>query len=109
MNNTRVRASMDPARIQLLPSGTSSNEALHSELSVCFRQTQALHQATLQLKLGCFTLAEQLSHENAMYHPTVRQVRIPLRHWMRCPLSYFLFEAGLPAAALLMGSLGDSW
>lgn len=74
LNNVRVRARMDPDHLTLLPSGTSSNEALHAELNVAFRQTQALHQATLHLKLLCITFAKQVSHESAMYYPAVRQV-----------------------------------
>lgn len=86
LNNIRVRAQMEASRWELLPSGTSSNEALHAELNVCFRQTQTLHQSTLRLKLQCLTLAKQLSHESAMYHPSLRQVFVAnpvCRHRMR--------------------------
>ncbi len=41
LNNTRQRHSMCIERLSLLPTGTTSNEALHAEINAWFRQTQA--------------------------------------------------------------------
>ncbi len=41
LNNTRQRHSMGIERLSLLPTGTTSNEALHAEINAWFRQTQA--------------------------------------------------------------------
>jgi len=73
-NNLRLRASILPSRLALLPSGTSSNEALHAELNRMFRQVQSMHQATLSVKLAVVTLSKQLAHERAMSAPTTHQM-----------------------------------
>lgn len=44
LNNYRVRMRFRADRLSLLPSGTSSNEALHAELNNWFRQHVRLHQ-----------------------------------------------------------------
>ncbi len=73
LNNTRLRYTLPPSRHSLLPSGTSSNEALHAEVNNWFRQTQQMHQSTLYLKLNCLSLGKQLAHSAALYSPTTRQ------------------------------------
>jgi hypothetical protein len=73
-NNIRMRARL-PADLQgLLPSGTTSNEALHAEINSWFRQTQRIHQSTLRLKFRVLGIAKLLAHTCAMYRPTARQV-----------------------------------
>ena len=74
MNNCRMRHMISPKRLALLPSGTTSNESLHHEINAWFRETQKLHQATLQLKLATMQLAKNICHNNALYWPTTRQV-----------------------------------
>lgn len=73
-NNLRYRHFLPHNVRTLLPSGTTSNEALHAELNSHFRQVQTLHRATLQLKLNIFRLAKLLSHNAALYSPTARQI-----------------------------------
>ncbi len=75
-NNIRMRSRMSRARLALLPSGTSSNEALHAEINNWFRQTQQIHGATLHLKLQVLTLGKMLAHSSAMYHATARQMPV---------------------------------
>ena len=74
LNATRVRHSMHQGKVSLLPSGTTSNEALHAEINGWFRQTQQIHQATLTLKLNAMTLGKLISHNSAMYRHTARQM-----------------------------------
>lgn len=73
LNNTRLRYRLDAAKLSLLPSGTASNEALHAELNKWVKQTQCMHQETLRLKLQILTLGKLISHNAALYSPTIRQ------------------------------------
>ena len=66
-NNLRMRHAIDPSARALLPTGTTSNEALHSEINSWTRQIQGMRRSTLQLKL--------LSRNIALCHPPVRQMR----------------------------------
>ena len=50
MNNLRVRHAIQPSYRWFLPSGTSSNEALHAEINAWSRSTNAMHRSTLALK-----------------------------------------------------------
>jgi hypothetical protein len=75
LNNIRVRCLVDPARLSLLSSGTTSNEALHSEINNWFRQAQQMHRSTLALKLQILSLGKLISHNSALYRPTTRQIR----------------------------------
>ena len=59
--------------LALLPSGTSSNEALHAEVKNWFSETQRIHQSTLRLKLIMLTLGKQIPHFLAMINPTISQ------------------------------------
>ncbi|CAE7280042.1 ABCB1 [Symbiodinium necroappetens] len=59
--------------LALLPSGTSSNEALHSEVKNWFAETQQIHQSTLRMKLLILTLGKQIPHFHAMANPTISQ------------------------------------
>ena len=60
--------------LALLPSGTSSNEALHAEVKSWFAQTQQMHQSTLKQKLDILTLAKMLPHGAASRGLTLRQL-----------------------------------
>ena len=59
--------------LALLPSGTSSNGALRSEVKNWFRETQQIHQSTLRLKLLMLCLGKQIPHVLAMVNPTISQ------------------------------------
>ena len=65
---------MSASDVSLLPSGTSSNEALHYEINSWFRQTQVIHESTVLLKFRIMVLAKQTPHVNALFHPTIRQM-----------------------------------
>ena len=73
-NNCRMRHSLDHRLLSLLPSGTTSNEALHAEINSWFRQTQSVHKSTLRLKLLVMRTAKVLCHDAAMRFPTARQM-----------------------------------
>lgn len=73
-NNLRFKHSLTPSQQLLLPSGTTSNEALHAEINNWFRQIQAIHRSTLRLKLQVVVHAKLLSHTAALYNPTARQM-----------------------------------
>ena len=73
-NNLRQRYPLPHHVRVLLPSGTTSNEALHAELNSAFRQIQHMHRSTLQLKLRLMRLAKLLAHNSALYSPTSRQM-----------------------------------
>jgi hypothetical protein len=73
-NNSRMRHSISTSQFNLLHSGTTSNEALHAEINNWFRQTQTIHQATVQLKLQVMGLSKLIAHNSAMYRPTSRQM-----------------------------------
>ena len=58
----------------LLPSGTTSNEALHAELKQSFRQTIRLHQSTMVTKMHVFHWGKLLAFTLARFRPTTRQM-----------------------------------
>ena len=72
-NNLRVRHAMTPAQRALLPSGTSSNEALHAEINAWSRTNHALHQSTLRLKLQIMQFGKLVAHHAATCFPTIKQ------------------------------------
>ncbi|CAE7200946.1 unnamed protein product [Symbiodinium natans] len=74
-NNTRLQHMLEARRLPLLPTGTTSNESLHREINVWFRETFKLHQTSLRLKLQVLKLAKNLSHNSALYRPTTRQMK----------------------------------
>ncbi|CAE7292816.1 unnamed protein product [Symbiodinium sp. CCMP2592] len=69
MNNIRVRHSMRASYLWFLPSGTSSNEALHAEINSWTRTTNVLHRSTLALKLQYFLYIKTLQHYLATQFP----------------------------------------
>ena len=72
----RTRHSLASRRLRLLPSGTTLSEARRYEInSRCLKETQKLHQASLQLKLEVLQLGKLLSHNRALYHRTTKQMQ----------------------------------
>ena len=74
-NGVRLRHSMPPEMRSLLGSGTSPNEALHAEINRWFRNQPEVFPSTLALQLSVARLGKLLSHNSAMYTPTLRQMR----------------------------------
>ena len=73
-NNLRMLHSGHILNRSLVAVGTTSNEALHREINNWFRQTQTMHQPTFRLKLRILTISKLISHNAALYAPTVRQL-----------------------------------
>jgi hypothetical protein len=57
----------------MLPSGTSSNEAVHAEMRPWFSNISWSYQSTLLLKLRVFGLVKLLTHNRALHCPTTAQ------------------------------------
>ena len=74
-NNVIHRRCVDPKYAALMPSGTTSNEALHNEMRFAFKQTTRLHQATMATKLAVFGTGKLLVHVLAAFRHTARQMR----------------------------------
>ena len=72
INNLRIRHSISPELRVFLPSGTSSNEALHAEINSWLRTTNSLHRSTLRLKLHLMHYKKVLAHHVAMCYPFIR-------------------------------------
>ena len=72
-NGLRMRHSMPSSMLSLLGSGTSPNEALHSEINRWFRNQPEVFPSTLALQLQIGRLGKLLAHNAAMYRPTFRQ------------------------------------
>ena len=89
-NNSRYRAGLPKHVRILLPSGTTSNEALHAELNAWFRQVQAIHRSTLQLKLRVAMLGKLMAHDSSLHYPTTRQM--PASHILARRLGSALFS-----------------
>ena len=73
-NCIRWRALQTKSALVLMPSGTTSNEALHAEMRGWFRQVQSMHQSTLKLKCNVLLMRKLLEHNTALYFPTARQM-----------------------------------
>ena len=82
-NNLRYRQVLAPAVRVLMASGTTANEALHAEINTWFRQIQAMHRSTLELKLRIQSLGKLLAHQVALYSPTCAQLPQMLLGWKR--------------------------
>jgi hypothetical protein len=68
-NNTRVRHMLSGSRLLMLPSGTSSNEALHAEINAWTRTINSMHRSTLAIKLRFVTYRKLLAHYMAVCFP----------------------------------------
>ena len=73
-NSLIIRRSLPKEWLTLLPSGTASNESLHAELNNWWRNSPECYSTTLDLHLQVGQLAKMLSHNSALYCPTLRQV-----------------------------------
>eukprot|EP00439_Symbiodinium_sp_Y106_P042488 s3195_g5.t1 len=60
------RHSVERESLVLLPSGTTSIESLHHEINHWFRETAALHKATLVMKLDFFQFVKVFTHNQAL-------------------------------------------
>ena len=74
LNNTRFRARLPPAWLELLPVGSTSNEALHAEMNNWFRRTTEHYVSTVHVKLVVFHCVKLLTHNRAMYTPCTHQL-----------------------------------
>ena len=74
MNNLRVRHAMTSTYLWFLPSGTSSNEALHAEINSWTRSVNVMHRSTLALKLQYFMYIKTLQHFLSNEFPMSRVV-----------------------------------
>ena len=73
-NNLRLRHSITRHKLSLLPSGSSGNEAFHSELNRWCRNQGEWYLATAELQLSINVIAKLLAHNTALYSPTLVQV-----------------------------------
>ena len=74
-NNTRMRASILPHRLPLLPKGSTANEALHYKLNKRFMNQKELHLSTLELQLELFWASHEMAHDCAYRTPNITQIR----------------------------------
>lgn len=74
LNHQRQRQILSRTEARMAAIGTTSNEALHTELNRWFRTIVEMHQPTLQTKLQIFQLFKLLTHNAALYHPTTIQM-----------------------------------
>ena len=72
-NNVIHRHMLSDQAALLLPSGTTSNEALHAELKDSYRQVIQIHRSMLNVRLWAFHLSKLLSHVCTLTQPTLRQ------------------------------------
>ena len=68
-NNTRVRHIIPARYLVVLPSGTSSNEALHAEINAWTRSITAMHRSTLLVKLRFLMYRKLQAHYMAVCFP----------------------------------------
>ncbi len=73
-NGIRMRREMDPCMVSLMGSGTSPNEALHAEVNRWFRNQPDIYSTTVGMQLRVCHLGKLLTHNAAMYAPTLRQM-----------------------------------
>ena len=74
-NNQRLRHDMDPSKLALLGSGTSPNEALHAWLNQLSKNQSEWYLTTAEMQLSVNALARLITHNCALYSPTLRQLR----------------------------------
>ena len=67
MNHIKPRQSVQASYLAFLPSGTSSNEALHAELNSWSRSTNAMHRSTLVLRLRYYRFVKMMQHYLSAY------------------------------------------
>jgi hypothetical protein len=74
-NHMRSRRALPRDKLGLLGSGTCSNEALHSELNRWMKNQPELYITTVEVQLRVIHIAKLLTHNAALYAPTLRQLR----------------------------------
>ena len=74
MNNVRIRHAMTASYLWFLPSGTSSNEALHAEINSWTRSINVTHRSILAVKLQYFMYIKTLQHFLSNEFPMSRVV-----------------------------------
>ena len=74
-NNIRARHFIPLAMIQILAAGSSSNESLNHEINEWMRNLPEVYAAILKLELHINRFKKLLTHNLAMYHPMLRQLR----------------------------------
>ena len=74
-NNIRFRHSLPPARLALLGSGTSVNEAFNRDINAWFSNQGDIYASTAELQLRVGFLGKLQAHNCALYSPTLRQLR----------------------------------
>ena len=78
MNHIRTRHNVNASYLAFLPSGTSSNEALHAELNSWSRSTNAMHRSTLVLRLRYYRYVKMMQHYLSTQHPLTHVVTAEL-------------------------------
>jgi len=74
-NNLRILHRIPVKRRPLAGSGTTANEAFHSELNRWFRHSSEVYGQTVDLQLRLGVLGKLLTHSSALWSPTLRQMR----------------------------------
>ncbi len=74
-NNLRHRHGLPRSKLALLGSGTSPNEAWHSEINKWCSNQPEIFAITAELQLQVTVFGKLLSHNCALYSPTLRQLR----------------------------------
>ena len=78
MNHIRTRQSVQACYLAFLPSGTSSNEAVHAELHSWSRPTNAMQRSTLVLHLRYYRFVKVMRHYLSTQYPLTHIVRAEL-------------------------------
>lgn len=72
LNGSRYRHTTSCQERLLLPSGSTSNEALHADMKTWFHNVDSMFQSTLVVKLSLFTFTKQWAHNVALQRPLSR-------------------------------------
>ena len=78
MNHIRTRQNVNASYLAFLPSGTSSNEALHAELNSWSRSTNAMRRSTLVLRLRYYRFVKMMQHYLSTQYPFTHVVTAEL-------------------------------
>ena len=74
-NNQRHRHSMPTSKLSLMSSGTSGNETVHRDINQWCRNGAEWFSTTAELHFSINRFGRLLSHNTALYSPTLRQLR----------------------------------
>lgn len=75
MNVNIMRHRVPANAVALLGVGTSPNEAANATINTWLRDLCKVHAQTVDMQLRVCQLGALLSHNSAMYHPTLAQIR----------------------------------